>query len=62
MLVRWVFGNMLCVRVTTTMTVDASSGRVVHQRDAVHNWLMVPLPLRVALGLWVPLLTTVLRP
>ncbi|KAI8471252.1 MAG: hypothetical protein J3K34DRAFT_418073 [Monoraphidium minutum] len=58
-LVRWVFGDVLTVRVSS---ISPATGRVVHQHDSVHNWLCVPLPLRVLLGLWLPLLTVFIKP
>lgn len=61
-LVRWVFGDILCVRVTSTITIDPITGRVVDQRDWVHNWLSVPFVLRVLLGLTLPLITAIIRP
>lgn len=59
--IRWVFGDVTSVRVSTTLTIDRR-GLVVAQVDRVHAWLAVPLPLRVLLGLAVPALITLARP
>ena len=59
-LIRKVFGDAACVRVTSTLSLDARTGKVVAQTDVVNNWLWVPLPLRLALGLTVPFILTVL--
>lgn len=61
-LVRWVFGDVLSIHVTTTLTVDPDTGRLLHQQDVVNNWLTAPLVLRLLLGLSVPLATVLIKP
>lgn len=62
LLVRAVFGDVLSVRVTSTLKIDPSSGRVIAQSDHVHNWLRLPLLLRLLLGLTVPLSLALFKP
>lgn len=59
--IRWVFGDLARVRVTSTLHIN-SRGVVVAQTDRVDNWMWVPLPLRLLLGLAVPAVLTVARP
>ncbi|GBG00139.1 hypothetical protein Rsub_12830 [Raphidocelis subcapitata] len=63
LLPRLVFGDELCVRVQSLLRIDpASGGKVVYQSDTVDNWLFLPAPLRLLLGLSVPLTRALLRP
>jgi hypothetical protein len=53
-----VFGRVTKVNVTTTMTIDPATGKIVHEKDYVHNWYVAPLLLRFLVGCSTPLVST----
>ena len=53
-----VFGRVTKVKVTTTMTFDPATGKIVHEKDYVHNWYVAPLLLRFLVGCSTPLVST----